>query len=905
MLNWNEIRARCSAFSERWKDATDEEAEAKSFWDDLFTCFGTNRRQVANFEAPVRMLHGNHGFIDLLWKGTLVVEHKSRGRDLEAARQQGLDYIERLKPHERPRYLVTCDFARFVLYDLHDGEEKTTFTLEELSDKAELLGFLGGYSPKKPVEAAPVNIEAVERLGSLYDTMKAGGYPEHDLPRFLVRVLFCLFAEDTGVFGRDVFTDFITYRTREDGSDLGPMLAQFFQILDTPLDRRQAHLDELLAGLDYVNGSLFSGYLAFPALDGNMRSALLKCAEFDWAQISPAIFGSLFQGVMNSAERRAIGAHYTNEENILKLIKPLFLDELRAEFAAIVNGPDRGRERKLEDFHDKLASLHFLDPACGCGNFLVITYRELRKLELDLLKALHSDGQLVTDVSLLTKVRPDQFHGIEIEEFPADIAHTAMWLMDHIENLELGQLFGRAFTRLPLVGGAHIVHGNALQVDWKEVLPPEQCSYILGNPPFIGHHYQSSEQKEDQKRIMSGMSASGVIDFVANWYFLAAEYIRGTRIKAAFVSTNSICQGEQAGLLWPELFQRYHLKIHFAWPTFIWQSEARGKAHVHCVIVGFATFDTKDKPIFYSTEGDENPTVKVVGNINPYLAAGSDFVITNRTLPLCDVPKMSWGNKPTDGGNFILSPDEREEFLTKEPEAAPFIRRYMSGGDFIKGIERYCLWLTDANPSVLRTLPMVQQRIEGVRAMRLASSAASTRKYTEFPTLFRQIAQPESDYLAIPEVSSERRKYIPIDFISKEVICSNTVQFVPDATLYHFGVLISSIHMAWMRQIAGRLESRFRYSNTIVYNNFPWPSSPTDAQRDKIEACAQAVLDARAQFPDSTLADLYDPNTMPPALSQAHQQLDRAVDRAYRTAPFADDRDRIEFLFVRYEELTK
>lgn len=904
MLTWNEIRARCAAFAERWKNATDEDADAKSFWDDLFTCFGVNRRQVASFEAPVRMLNGNRGFIDLLWKGTLVVEHKSRGRDLAAAHQQALDYIERLKPHERPRHLVTCDFHRFVVHDLHEGTVHE-FILPELSEKAEILGFLGGYQPKQPVDAVPVNIAAVERLGGLYDAMKDGGYPEDDLPRFLVRVLFCLFAEDTGVFGRDTFTDFITYRTSEDGSDLGPMLDQFFRVLDTPRERRQANLDELLAGLDYVNGAVFSGYLAFPVLDAAMRSALLKCAEFDWAQISPAIFGSLFQGVMNPSERRAIGAHYTNEENILKLIEPLFLNELRAEFAAIVNGPAHGRKGKLETFHDKLASLQFLDPACGCGNFLVVTYRELRKLELELLKAIHPTGQMVTDISLLTKVRPEQFHGIEIEEFPADIAYTAMWLMDHIENLELGHYFGQAFTRLPLVGGAHIVHGNALQIDWREVLPPERCSYILGNPPFVGQHYQSAQQKEDQKRIMAGISASGVIDFVANWYVLASAYMQSTQIHTAFVSTNSICQGEQAALLWNALFSQFRIKIHFAHRTFVWTNEARGKAHVHCVIVGFTCVGINKKLIYDYDCDSGNPVINKVTNISPYLIEGSDFAIMPRTTTLCNVPKMSWGNKPTDGGHFILSPFEREELLTKEPGAQKLIRRYMSGGDFINGKERFCLWLKDALPAELRVLPCVMERVAKVRAMRLASKAASTQQFADFPTLFRQISQPDSDYLAVPEVSSERRKYIPIAYISKDVICSNTVQFVPNATLYHFGILSSTMHMAWMRLVAGRLESRYRYSNSLVYNNFPWPDTISDAQRQKIESCAQAVLNARAAYPDSTLADLYDPNTTPPNLARAHQQLDAAVDRAYRPQAFANDRERVEWLFGMYEKLTQ
>lgn len=905
-LSMNEIRARLAAFSERWKDACDEDAEAKSFWDALFECYGTNRRQVARFEYPIKKLDGNWGFIDVLWKGKVIVEHKSKGKNLGEAKKQAEDYMERLKPAERPRYLVTCDFGRFEIFDLHNGQEDT-FTLEALSDHASHLGFLGGYEPKRPSLEAPVNIAAVEKLGALYDSMKSGGYPDHDLQRFLVRVLFCLFAEDTGVFEQESFTGIIQNRTSEDGSDLGIKLAQIFETLDTPNKQRQAALDEALAALPYVNGELFTGRLALAATDSRMRTALLECCDFDWSKISPAIFGSLFQGVMEAAERRSLGAHYTSEENILKLIRPLFLDALRAELAAIKSGPERGRQQKLEEFHEKIAKLKFFDPACGCGNFLIITYRELRKLETELLKALHPSGQAVLDIAHLTKVNVDQFYGIEIEEFPAQIARVAMRLMDHIANIELGYAFGQSFTRLPLTKAAHIVHGNALQLDWKTVIPPEECSYILGNPPFVGQHYQTPEQKADQMLVMAKISAAGVIDFVANWHIKAAEFIKGTSIQVAFVSTNSICQGEQAGLLWTELFGRHGVKIHFAHRTFAWESEARGKAHVHCIIVGFGAFEISSKTIFDYEENPEHPVVVHVSNISPYLTEGADRAVSNRSDPLCAVPKMSWGNKPTDGGHLILSPEERADLIAKEPGAAKFIRPFMSGGDFINAEERFCLWLKDAAPNDLRVLPMVLERVEAVRAMRLASKAESTQKYAAYPTLFRQISQPDSDYLAVPEVSSERRSFIPIAFLSKEVICSNKIQFVPDATLWHFGVLTSTMHMAWMRQVCGRLKSDYSYSNTLVYNNYPWPEATPD-QIAAVERGAQAVLDARSLFlppaGKSTLADLYDPVAMPPVLAKAHAELDRAVEKCYRKEPFASDRERVEFLFALYEKLT-
>jgi hypothetical protein len=906
MLSWNEIRARCAAFAEHWRDASDEDADAKSFWDHLFTCYGANRRQVASFEAPVRMLNGNIGFIDLIWKGKLLVEHKSRGKDLNEARSQGLDYIERLKPHERPRWLVTSDFARFHIHDLHNGHEDSLL-LTELAARAELFGFLAGYEPKRPTSEAPVNLEAVARLGGLYDAMKAGRYPEEDLPMFLVRVLFCLFAEDTGVFGRDGFTDFITYRTQEDGSDLGPRLEQYFRVLDTPKDRRQRHTDELLAGLEYVNGALFTGHLAFAEMNSAMRTALLACTEFDWSRISPAIFGSLFQGVMDAAERRAIGAHYTAEDNILKVIGPLFLDALKAELAAILTGPERGREAKLEAFHNKLAALNFFDPACGCGNFLIITYREIRKLEIQVLKALHPHGQLVTDVSLLSKVRVSQFHGIEIEEFPAQIARVAMWLMDHIENVELGYAFGLSLTRLPLVESANIVCGNALQIDWQDVIAPEKCSFILGNPPFVGKQYMSDAQKEDLRRVWKNVPGTGTIDFVTAWHALAAEYMAQARhVRTAFVSTNSICQGEQAGLVWGRLLAPYGNKILFAHRTFAWQSEARSKANVHCIIVGFGHPDSstgQTRRIFDYDLNPEHPVISEVKNISPYMVEGSDAVVTLRTDPICAVPPIVFGSMPNDGGNLLLTTEEKDQLLANEPQAAPFIRKFLGSEEFINGIDRWCLWLKAADPKEMRSMPEVAKRVEAVKAARSASSREATRKLAVYPSLFGEDRQPATRYLLIPGVSSERRRYVPIGFFDPEVVASNLVNVVPDATVFHFGVISSTIHMAWMRQVCGRLESRYRYSNKLVYNNFPWPQDVTEAQRAGVEKAAQAVLDARAKFPGSTLADLYDPVAMPPALAKAHAALDLAVDRCYRKEPFHTDRERVEYLFALYEKL--
>lgn len=897
----NEIRARCAKFAETWKDVSDEHADAKSFWDALFEVYGANRRQLARFEYPVRMPGGTTKFIDILWKKMMLVEQKSRGKNLETARAQGQDYIPYLPSDERPRYLVVSDFSNFDVEDLHTGD-RHRFKLAELPEKAPLLGFLGGYQPRRPSIEAPVNIKAVELLGGLHDALKEGNYPAHDLERLLVRILFCFFAEDTGLFDPDAFSDYIVNRTSEDGSNLGGQLQQFFSVLDTPPNQRQARLDESLVGLPYVNGNVFSGGLTVAAMDRPMRDALIQCVDFDWSKVHPGIFGSLFQGVMDSKERRAAGAHYTSEENILRLINPLIMDQLRADFVAIKNDRSNRRLVRLEEFHRRLAGLHFFDPACGCGNFLVIAYREMRRLEIEVLKELYGEAQQITDIALLSRVSVTNFHGIEIGEFACAIARVAMWFMEHIMNTELSFAFGRYFVSLPLVHSAHILHANSLRTDWKTFLPPSDDVIVLGNPPFVGQTYQTDDQKDDQQLVLAAIQARGVLDYVCNWYVKACEYLKGTKIKAAFVSTNSIVQGEQAGILWPYLFENYGVKIHFAHRTFTWSSEARGKAHVHVVILGFGLFEMDEKQIFDHSD-ERQVKISKVRNISPYLVEGPDSALSNRTTPICDVPKMSWGNKPTDGGFFIFSPEEKEEILREEPQAKVFLRRYMGGGDFLNGLERYCLWLVDADPALLRKCPLVMRRIELVKRFRLESKADSTKRYASKPTLFRQIAQPSSGYLAIPEVSSETRKYIPMAFFGPEVICSNTVQFVPGASLYLFGVLSSAMHMGWMRTVAGRLKSDYRYSNTLVYNNFPW-ATPSDVQRKAVEQAAQSVLDARAKHPNSTLADLYDPEVMPSELFEAHKTLDKAVDRCYRPEVFETESERVEFLFGLYEKYT-
>ena len=746
-----------------------------------------------------------------------------------------------------------------------------------------------------------INLKAVGIMGNLHDALEFGGYTGHPLERFLVRVLFCLFAEDTGIFERDAFRLYLENHTKEDGSDLGLHLARLWEVLNTPQEKRQKNLDEALAAFPYVNGALFGESLGFADFNRAMRDALLASTRFDWSRISPAIFGSLFQSVMEPKERRQIGGHYTSERDILKVIRALFLDDLRAQFERI-----QRHKPELKRFHQRLAQLRFLDPACGCGNFLVITYREVRALEIEVLKALHGGAQQELDIQHLSRVDVDQFYGIEISEWPARIAEVALWLMDHQMNLRLSEAFGQYFVRLPLRKSPTIVCGNALRLDWKKILPPAQCGYVLGNPPFIGAKFQSPEQRADMELVAGGVENHGLLDYVSGWYFKAAEFAKGTPIVVGFVSTNSITQGEQVGVLWNNLFQRYGVKIHFGHRTFPWQSEARGKAHVHVVIMGFATVDAPSKRIYDYEEGGEHVTVINARNISPYLVEGPDRAIVNRETPLCEVPAIGIGNKPIDDGNYLFTPEEKAAFLKLEPQAAKFFRRWLGSVEFINGIERWCLWLGECPPDKLRQMPEAWKRVQAVRKFRLASKSLPTKKLADKPAGFHVENMPKGVFLVLPEVSSERRNYIPIGFVKPEILCSNLVKIFPNASLFHFGILSSAMHMAWVRQVGGRLKSDYRYSSKLVYNNYPWPTPSAAKQRAAVEKAAQAVLDAREEHLKKgvTLADLYDPISMPPKLVKAHAGLDRAVDLCYRPASFPSERQRVEFLFALYEQLT-
>ena len=896
-LSWNEIKERAVKFSKEWAEYSNEEADAKPFLVEFFNIFGIYSKKVATFEHRVKKLDERDGYIDLLWKGTILIEMKSRGKNLDKAFQQAKDYLHGLKQHELPKYILVSDFEIFKLYDLEE-ENIVEFKISELVNNVQSFGFLLGYQKKVYKEQDPANIKAAELMGKLHDRLKEIGYDGHPLEVYLVRLLFCLFAEDTTIFNKQQFQDYIAFRTNEDGSDLAPKLQELFQVLDTPSEKRFKNLDEQLAEFPYVNGKLFQEILPMASFDTKMRQALLECCYIDWSKISPAIFGSMFQSVMNPKERRNLGAHYTSETNILKLIKPLFLDELWAEFESIKNS-----KNKLPEFHKKISLLKFLDPACGCGNFLVITYRELRLLEIAVLRALNKSGQGFLDVSQIIWLDVDMMGGIEYEEFPARIAEVAMWLIDHQMNMLISNEFGQYFARLPLKKSAQIVHGDALEVDWETVIPKEKVSYILGNPPFIGSKIMTQFQRNQIVNEFDNIQGSGILDYVTGWYLKSAKFIQNTKIKVAFVSTNSIVQGEQTSILWGQMLNKYNIKIHFAHRTFRWSNEAKGNAAVYCVIIGFANYDTNNKSIFEYEDIKGEPHELKVKNINPYLVDAKDLLINKSSNPICNVPKMSFGNMPLDGGHLLLTDEEKTELIIKEPNAVKFIKPLISAYEFLNGEKRWCIWLVDLQPNELKYLTEIKKRVEAVKKFRLSSVAPSTQKFADSPTLFRDKNQPNT-YILIPSTTSENRKYIPLGFFGKDEIANNSCHTVPNGNLYHFGVLMSTMHMAWVKAVCGRLESRYRYSKDIVYNNFPWPENPSEKQIKGIEEKAQKVLDIRLSFPNSSLADLYNPLTMPPTLTKAHNELDKAVDSAYRTTPFISEANRMVYLFELYEKYT-
>ena len=910
-LSWNEIRVRAAQFVNEWRDAAYESGETQSFYNDFFAVFGVARRSVARYEEHVRKLDNRAGFIDLFWPGVLLVEQKSIGRDLKKAYSQAGEYFDALPERERPRYVLVSDFQTFELHDLDESRE-LAFTLEEFPKHVEKFGFIVGVQPRTFRDQDPVNIEAAEIIGALHDSLEESGYRGSDLERFLVRIVFCLFADHTGIFEqRGAFSDFIETRSQSDGTTLGPRLMELFQVLNTPESERQRSLDEDLARLPYVDGDLFQENLRIPAFNSAMRLQLLDACRFDWSKISPAIFGALFQSVMDARQRRAQGAHYTTEQNILKVIEPLFLDDLKAELQQI-KLLRRGRKQKLRAFQAKLGQLTFFDPACGCGNFLIIAYRELRLLEIEVIRELMvatgRAGQQRLDATQLSVVNVDQFHGIEIGEFAVRIAETALWMMDHILNNQLSLEFGETYVRIPLAKSPHLICGDALEVNWADVLNPADCSYVLGNPPFGGFVQRCAPKQGRTGEIFAQLGATGGrLDYVTAWFLKAGDYFRGGMARIAFVATNSITQGEQVSQFWPALFERYGLEISFAHRTFAWGSDARGAAHVHVVIVGLT--DRKSVPanprLFLYENSKQDVEETAAGSISPYLIDAGRLrdphvVVERRRSPLSGFPAICVGTKPVDGGHYILDRDQRAEILDREPGAAKLIHPFLGGREHINGRKRWILVPSEASGTELRSMPSVMRYVEAVKRYRAKEAGNLGQSLADNPMQFHVTVIPDAEFLVIPEVSSERRKYVPIGYLKPPVIPSNQLLVVENAKLHHFAILTSAMHMAWLRHVGGRLKSDFRYSSGLVYNTFPVPRDSPDLTH--LQPYARAVLDARAAHPGESLAALYDPNVMPQGLRRAHAELDRAVDRLYRRSAFTSELERVEHLLSLYEE---
>lgn len=924
----NDIRERARAFSHEFKNETRESAEARTFWDAFFEVFGLRRRKVASFEQPVKKADGNGGFIDLLWKGVLLVEHKSGGKNLDRARIQAFDYFPGLKDRDLPRYVVVSDFARIRLYDLEpdDGtsEDYLEFELKDLYKHVKAFAFMLGQTTKIEAPEPKVNEQAVLKLAKLHDQLAASGYKGVPLELLMTRLVFCFFADDTSIFEKNQFKEWIEANTQEDGRDLGARLSEVFDVLNTAPEKRSKILTEELAAFDYVNGGLFETRIPVPSFNGAMRESLLNASRLEWGQISPAIFGAMFQGLMSKVDRRKLGAHYTREQNILRVIGPLFLDALWTELKSAGTN-----KIKLRALHGKLQKMHFLDPACGCGNFLVVTYRELRKVELEILRAFYQTSRqqmLPQELDQEVWVNVDQFHGIEIDQHSAHIARLAMWLTDHQANLIIGQEFGTYFRRLPLTRAANIVVDDALALDWRKVLPPggptgDAIVNVVGNPPFLGPKnfgkFLAAPQKRSLNAVLSPLQKPGVLDLVAGWYVKALDYIEGTEIRCAFVSTSSIVQGEQVGVLWGYLLSR-GCRIHFAHRSFPWSNEAAGQAAVDCVIIGFGKTEVSQKVIYDYPEIGGEPIAQNASNINPYLVDFEDLVLSSRTRPLDNVPKIGIGNKPVDGGYFLFTPDERREFLCREPGARSYFRRWVGSDEYLEGTERWCLYVGDVSAAELRALPEVRRQINLVKRWRLGEipnrkgkdasedgPAESTAKLAETPTKFHVTNIPDGTYLILPRHSGERRQYIPIGFVKPSTLAGDACLISEDATLYEFGVLSSAMHNAWVRYTCGRLTSRFRYSANIVYNNYPWPVV-SNAARSRIEEAAQKVLSERETHlkAGESLKDIYDADVMPTGLRRAHKELDRAVDAAYGKRAAQTNDERVRLLFGLWKEKT-
>lgn len=916
----NEQKKSAKAFAERWNGKGYEKGESQKFWIDLLhNVLGvSDATEYIVFEEQVKLDHTS--FIDGYIDSThVMIEQKSIDKDLRKAIrqsdgtylspfQQAKRYASELPYSKRPRWIVTCNFAEFLVYDMEkpNGEPEQIF-LKDLSKEYYRLQFLVNTESEHLKKETEISLKAGEIVGRLYDKL----LEQYENPRdaetlkylniLCVRLVFCFYAEHSDVFSRLMFHD---YMQNIPVNKWHKELKDLFRMLNTPVELRDRYDDPELLAFPYVNGELFADdSIIIPSFSEEIKKIILDSADFDWSEISPTIFGAVFESTLNPDTRRSGGMHYTSIENIHKVIDPLFLDDLRAEFDEIkAVKVKKTRENKLNEYRRKLADLTFLDPACGSGNFLTETYLSLRKLENEAIKQLvvidgHMYGQsMIADFEPVL-VSIGQFYGIEINDFAVSVAKTALWIAEHQMLKQTEEIMQISLDFLPLKSYANITEANALRIDWESVVPKEKLSYIMGNPPFVGANNVSKEQKAELFNIFGEKSKAGLLDYVTGWYKKSAELMTGTSIRTAFVSTNSITQGEQVAILWKSLFEN-GVHIDFAYRTFRWDSEANLKAHVHCVIIGFSTINNNSPKKLYNTEN-----FQFVKNISPYLVNADNILIERRKKPICEVPIITKGCQPTDGGNLIIEDTDYEDFIKKEPKAKKYIKKLVGAKEYINNLNRYCLWLVNCPPNELRSMPLVMQRIEKCREMRLNSTDKSTQKLAETPTMFRETYNPDT-YVIIPSTSSENRKYIPIGFLGNDVISTNANLIIPNATLYHFGVLTSNVHMAWVRTVCGRLKSDYRYSKDIVYNNFPFPN-PTPEQKRKIEQTAQAILNARAKYPDCSLADLYDELTMPPELRKAHQQNDFAVMNAYGFDRKITESECVAEMMKMYQKLTK
>lgn len=838
---------------------------------------------------------------DVALKGQLYFRAIPAGENVHEAVEslKGSDVIKA----QKIRFVIVTNLNELVAYDLKANERmETLFT--ELHQQYTFFLPLAGLEKSYTHTESVADVKAAEKMGRLFDLIRernqiSTAEEVHALNVFLTRLLFCFFAEDTSIFAKNQFTDAIKSTTREDGEDLAEFLGKLFSVLNEPDNSSlRKSLPAHLTAFPYVNGGLFEKETSIPVFGAKSRRLLLECSTLDWSQINPDIFGSMFQAVIDEDQRGTLGQHYTSVSNIMKVIKPLFLDKLYAELEC-----SRGSEKKLQALLERVSSIKVFDPACGSGNFLIIGYKELRRFEMEVFRALNEVSK--QNVIFMTGIKLSQFYGIEIDDFAHEIALLSLWLAEHQMHQEFQAAFGHAEPMLPLKASGNITHGNSLRVDWNKACPKraEDEVYVIGNPPFLGKHNQSKSQRIDQAWVTSGIKAGSDLDFVACWFLLAARYIgNSSSTRAAFVTTNSIVQGEQVSILWQEMLER-GMQIDFAYRPFVWTSAARGKAAVHCSVIGFGFGDSGyPRFIFEIDKASGEWHMRLATNINPYLIEASNVLVMKRSKPLCPVARVSCGSKPSDGGNLILTPDEAGELIFAEPMATKWLRKYIGAYEFINSIDRRCLWLKGIKKEELDVLPMVKKRVDAVRMFREESTAAPTIAAADSPELFFYISHPESEYIVIPETSSERRRYIPVGYASKNTICSNTNYIISEPSLYVFGVLNSSMHNDWMRAVGGRLKSDYRYSGTLVYNTFPWPEI-TDIQRKQVEALAEDVLMTREHYPDKSLAYLYDPDTMPDDLKAAHKALDEAVERLYRRTPFRDASERLEHLFARYEKL--